>query len=192
MPLPLPLLLVPLEPRRLFLHRLPLSYLLLAPPLPAPPLFCRPLGQACLVPLHASPVPGSKVVKRKAPRAPTSFPRVPQRSAQGRPPSVSPSPITARERHLTLRFTTLRSIALPQGCSAEAIHTPINAVFSSSAKIGGSHPYLKEARLRADIGCIFMILSEHSAQQVEGLLKKAHAVLMRDFALPDVFFTSDT
>ena len=37
-----------------------------------------------------------------------------------------------------------------------------------------------------------MTLSEHSAQQVDGLLEKAHAVLMRDFALPDFSFAHDT
>ena len=37
-----------------------------------------------------------------------------------------------------------------------------------------------------------MTLSEHSAQQVDGLLEKAHAVMMRDFALPDFSFAHDT
>ena len=37
-----------------------------------------------------------------------------------------------------------------------------------------------------------MTLSEHTAQQVEGLFEKAHAVLMRDFALPDFSFACDT
>ena len=63
--------------------------------------------------------------------------------------------------------------------------------FPNSAKIGGAHPYLNEARLRADIGCIFMTLSAHTAEQVEGLLEKCHAVLMRDLALPDFSFARD-
>jgi len=65
-------------------------------------------------------------------------------------------------------------------------------MFSTSAKIVGTHPSLKEARLHADIGCIFMTLSEHSAQQVEGLLGKVHAVLIWDFSFPDFSFARDT
>ena len=68
----------------------------------------------------------------------------------------------------------------------------MNAVFSNLANIGGSHPYLKEARLRADIGCIFVTFAEHSAEQVGGLLEKTHAVLMRNFSLPDFSFARDT
>jgi len=64
--------------------------------------------------------------------------------------------------------------------------------FSNSAKIGRTYHYLKEAHLSGDIGSIFMTFSEHSAQQVEGLLEKVQAVLMRDFALPDFSFARDT
>ena len=68
----------------------------------------------------------------------------------------------------------------------------MNAVFSNSAKIRGSYPYLKEVRLLADIGCIFMTFAEHSAEQVAGLLEKTHTVLMRDFSLSDFSFARDT
>ena len=37
-----------------------------------------------------------------------------------------------------------------------------------------------------------MTLSEHSAPQVEGSWGKVHAVLMRDFSLPDFTFARDT
>ena len=70
----------------------------------------------------------------------------------------------------------------------------MNAGFANWAKIGGSHPYLKEpeARLGADIGCIFMTFAEHSAEQVGGLLEKTHAGLMWDISLPDFSFARDT
>jgi len=58
--------------------------------------------------------------------------------------------------------------------------------------IGGAHPYLKKARLRADIGCLYATLAEYSFAQIEGLLGKCHAVLMRDLSLPDFSFVCDT
>jgi len=117
------------------------------------------------------------------------LPLLPLLLAPPPPPSASPNAVPIRDRHITLGFTTRRSIALPAGCSTETIRTRMNAVFANAHKIGGSHPYLKEARLRADIGCIFMTLSAHTAAQVGGLLEKCHAVLMRDLLLPDFSFS---
>ena len=68
----------------------------------------------------------------------------------------------------------------------------MNAVFSNSAKIEGSYPYLKEACRRANSGCIFMTFADHLAEQVNVLLGKVHTVLMWDFSLPDFFFARDT
>jgi len=68
----------------------------------------------------------------------------------------------------------------------------MNAFFANKPKVGGSHPYVKETRLRSDVGCIYATLSTHSYGQVEDMLAGCHAVVMRDLGLPDFSFVRDT
>jgi len=68
----------------------------------------------------------------------------------------------------------------------------MNAYFANQPKLGGSSPYVKEARLRADIRCIYARLTAHSYGQVAGMLAGCHAVVMRDLGLPDFTFVRDT
>ena len=80
--------------------------------IPGPPLVpsdTRPVTSG-----PAACVPGSwvEVVKRKAPACASRNPQLPALSP---PPSVSPSPITACDRHSTLRFATRCFIAFLQG-----------------------------------------------------------------------------
>ncbi|PUU81410.1 hypothetical protein B9Z19DRAFT_1122168 [Tuber borchii] len=106
--------------------------------------------------------------------------------------SVSSAPMAIRDWHITIRFAIRRSVALPTGYSAETIRTHMNAVFANSPRIRGLHLYIKKARMRADLGSIFIMLLEHSADKVGGFLEKCHAILMRDFGLPDFSFAKDT
>jgi len=107
------------------------------------------------------------------------------------PLSSSPSPITTRERHITLRFASRKTVVLPAGCSAETIRSRMNSFLANQGKINGSHPYVREARLRADIGCIYTTLAEHSFAQIEPWLERCHMVLVRDLALPEFAFVKD-
>ncbi|PUU83068.1 hypothetical protein B9Z19DRAFT_1119869 [Tuber borchii] len=174
------------------------------PPPPPVPVSTRPVTSG---PAACAPNSWSEVVRRgtkhkvdKDVRAigTGDVPRMQRQQQQQQPrpvrtpASVSPAPIAARERHITLRFAARKSMVLPPGCSAESIRTRMNSVFANNAKIRDSHPYVKEARLRADIGAIFMTLAEHSAEEVGGLLEKVHAILMRDLNLPDFAFARDT
>ena len=132
------------------------------------------------------------VVKRKAPRGLKPAPVAKPSPTARAPPSASPSPITTRERHITLRFATRKTVVLPAGVSAETVRTQMNAYLANQPKVGGSSPYIKEARLRADVGCIYATLTAHSFGQIEGMLAGCHTVLVRDLGLPDFVFARDT
>ncbi|PUU79349.1 hypothetical protein B9Z19DRAFT_1125351 [Tuber borchii] len=162
------------------------------PPPPPVPNASRPTnsGPAACVPSSWVEV-ARRGAKQPARREQQQQPQQRQRPKQVQP-SVSPNPITARDRHVTMRFATRKSIALPHGCSAESIRARLNAFFANGTKIRGSHPYVREARLRADIGSIYMTLAEHSSEEIGGMLERAHAILMREFSLPDFSFARDT
>jgi len=65
----------------------------------------------------------TEVVKRKTGKVPPPILDITNRQGKtlALPLSSSPSRITTRERHLTLRFTSGRAVVLPPGCSAETI-----------------------------------------------------------------------
>jgi len=127
------------------------------------------------------------MVRRKAPRAQKPAP-LNTKPVTRTPSSASPSPITTRECHITLRFVTRKAVVLPAGVSVETMRSRMNSYFANQPKVGGSSPYVKEARLRADVGWIYATLTAHSYGQVAGMLAGCHAVGMRDLGLPDFTF----
>ncbi|PUU74858.1 hypothetical protein B9Z19DRAFT_1067880 [Tuber borchii] len=157
-------------------------------------------GPAPPIPLRINTVSGpaacvtniwTEVVKRNNKVIPTGkLVNPPSRNTKQQ--SAIPNLIPARDRYLTMRFATRNNVVLPEGCSTEAIRARINSFFTNRAKIGSGHPYLKEARLRRDIGCIYMTLADHSADDIYGMLAGCHTVLLRDLNLPDFMFEKDT
>ena len=90
-----------------------------------------------------------------------------------------------------MRFSSKRGINLPEGVTCEGIRSRINQFLANQGKIRGTTPYVREARLRKQIGCIFLTLVGHAAHEVWCMLDWCHAALMRDLGLPDFSFASD-
>ena len=94
-----------------------------------------------------------------------------------RVPTSSPSP-DARERHITMRFDAGRRTQLP--VTPEAIRIRLNLSLSNLGKVSAKTPYIREARSKLEIACIYFILAEHTATQVWDRLEQCHLTLIRE------------
>jgi len=65
-----------------------------------------------------------------------------------------------------MRFSTRNRIILPTGITVESIRSRINVVVANQAKVNRLTPYVREARIRADMGCIFLTLAAQAADTV--------------------------
>jgi len=94
-----------------------------------------------------------------------------------RVPTSSPSP-NARERHVTMRFDTGKRTQLP--VTPEAIRIRMNQPLSNLGKVSGKTPYIREARSKPEIGCIFLTMAEHTATQVWDRLERCRSTLLQE------------
>jgi len=97
--------------------------------------------------------------------------------SRARVPTSSPSP-NARERHITMRFDTGKRTQLP--VNPEAIRIRLNQTLSNLGKVSGKTPYIREARSKLEIGCIYLTLAEHTATQVWDRLERCRSALIRE------------
>ena len=131
-----------------------------APPPPPVPYTTRPGRQVrsrLVTPLPPTVVnPGPS-----RPRVPTS--------------SHSPNP---RERHITMRFDAGKWTQLP--VTPEAVRIRLNQSLSNLGKVSDKTPYIREARSKLEIGCIYLTLAEHTATQVWDRLERCRSILIRE------------
>jgi len=165
-------------------------------PPPPPPSVVRAqtVSGPALVPVLPAPVVNPvpwNVVARKGRGKNGPSTNLHDSGRQDRPLSASPNAVPARARHITMRFSTRRSINLPEGVTCEGIRSRINQSLANQGKVRGTTPYVREARLRNEIGCIFLTLAGHAADEVWRMLDRCHAALMRDLGLPDFSFAPD-
>ena len=131
-----------------------------APPPPPVPHMTRPGRQVrsrlVTPPPHAVVIPGP---------------------SRARVPTSSPSP-NARERHITMRFDAGKRTQLP--VTPEAIRIRLNQSLSNLGKVSDKTPYIREARSKLEIGCIYLTLAEHTATQVWDRLERCRSTLIRE------------
>jgi len=159
----------------------------LSAPAPVPvvvPVSSPPTGAAMYSRVAAAPPPppvphttrpGRQVRSRLVtPPAPAVVVPGPSRA---RVPTSSPSP-QARERHITMRFDAGRRTQLP--VTPEAIRIRLNQILSNLGKVSDKTPYIREARSKLEIGCIYLTLAEHTATQVWDRLERCRSTLIRE------------
>jgi len=143
-----------------------------------------PTGAAIYSRVAAAPPPppvpyttrsGRPVRSRLVPPAPPAV--VIPGPSRTRVPTWSPSP-DARERHITMHFDAGKCTQLP--VTPEAIRIHINQTLSNLGKVSGKTPYLREARSKLEIGCIYLMLAEHTATQVWDRLERCRSTLIRE------------
>ena len=160
-----------------------------ATPTPAPvpvavPVSSPPTGAAMYSRVAAAPPPppvpyttrpGRQVRSRLVtPLGPAVIVPGPSRP---RVPTSSPSP-NARERHVTMRFDAGKRTQLP--VTPEAIRIRLNQSLSNLGKVTDKTPYIREARSKLEIGCIYLTLAEHTATQVWDRLERCRSTLIRE------------
>jgi len=131
-----------------------------APPPPPVPHMTRPGRQV-----------RSRLVTSSPPAAATPNP------SRSRVPTSSPSP-NARECHVTMRFDAGKRTQLP--VTPEAIRIRMNQTLSNLGKVSDKTPYIREARSKLEIGCIYLTLAEHTAAQVWDRLERCRSTLIRE------------
>jgi len=131
-----------------------------APPPPPVPFMTRP-GRQVRSQLVTPPPPAVVVPGPSRTRVPTS----------------SPSP-NARERHVTMRFNAGKRTQLP--VTPEALRIRMNQTLSNLGKVSDKTPYIREARSKLEIGCIYLTLAEHTATQVWDRLERCRSTLIRE------------
>jgi len=119
--------------------------------------------------------PGRQVRSRLVPPPPPAV--VTPGSSPARVPTSSPSP-DARERHITMRFDAGKRTQLP--VTPEAIRIRMNQTLSNLGKVSDKTPYIREARSKLEIGCIYLTLAEHTATQVWDRLEQCRSTLIRE------------
>jgi len=156
-------------------------------PAPAPaavPVLSPPTGAAMYSRVAAAPPPppvpfmtrpGRQVRSRLVPPPPPAV--VIPGPSRARVPTSSPSP-DARERHVTMRFDAGKRTQLP--VTPEAIRIRMNQTLSNLGKVSDKTPYIREARSKLEIGCIYLTLAEHSATQVWDRLERCRSTLLRE------------
>ena len=150
-----------------------------AVPVPSPPtgaaMYSRVAAAPPPPPVPHMTRPGRQVRSRLVTSSPPAV------AAPGPPrtrvPTSSPSP-DARERHITMRFDTGKRIQLP--ITPEAIRIRMNQTLSNLGKVSGKTPYVREARSKLEIGCIYLTLAEHTATQVWDRLERCRSTLLRE------------
>jgi len=156
-------------------------------PAPVPvavPVLSPPTGAAMYSRIAAAPPPppvphmtrpGRQVRSRLVP-PPAPVAGIPGPS-RARAPTSSPSP-DARERHITMRFDAGKRTQLP--VTPEAIRIRMNQTLSNLGKVSDKTPYIREARSKLEIGCIYLTLAEHTATQVWDRLDRCRSTLLRE------------
>jgi len=160
-------------------------------PAPAPatipaavPVSSPPTGAAMYSRVAAAPPPppvphttrpGRQVRSRLVPSPPPAI--VTPGPSRTRVPTSSPSP-NARERHITMRFDAGKRTQLP--ITPEAIRIRMNQTLSNLGKVSDKTPYIREARSKLEIGCIYLTLAEHTAAQVWDRLERCRSTLIRE------------
>jgi len=129
-----------------------------APPPPPVPHMTRP-GRRVRSRLVTSPAPAVGI----------------QGPSRARVPSSSPSP-DACERHITMQFDAGKRTQLP--VTPEAIRIRMNQTLSNLGKVSDKTPYIREARSKLEIGCIYLTLAEHTATQVWDRLERCRSTLI--------------
>jgi len=119
--------------------------------------------------------PGRQVRSRLVPPPPPAV--VTPGPSRARVPTSSPSP-NARERHITMRFDAGKRTQLP--ITPEAIRIHMNQTLSNLGKVSDKTPYVREARSKLEIGCIYLTLAEHTATQVWDRLERCRSTLIRE------------
>jgi len=84
----------------------------------------------------------------------------------------------ADERHITMRFETGKRTQLP--VTPEAVRIRMNQTLSNLGKVCDKTPYIREARSKLEIGCIYLTLAEHTATQVWDRLERCRSTLLRE------------
>jgi len=160
-----------------------------AVPTPAPvpvvvPVSSPPTGAAMYSRVAAAPPPppvphmtrpGRQVRSRLVPSPPPVV--VTPGPSRTRVPTSSPSP-DARERHITMRFGAGKRTQLP--VTPEAIRIRMNQTLSNLGKVSDKTPYIREARSKLEIGCIYLTLAEHTATQVWDRLERCRSTFIRE------------
>jgi len=119
--------------------------------------------------------PGHQVRSRLVTSSPPAI--VTPGPSRARVPTSSPSP-NARERHITMRFDAGKRTQLP--VTPEAIRIRLNQSLSNLGKVSNKTPYIREARSKLEIGCIYLTLAEHTATQVWDRLERCRSTLLRE------------
>jgi len=118
--------------------------------------------------------PGRQVRPRLVPSPPPAT--VVTGPSRARVPTSSPSP-NARERHITMHFDAGKRTQLP--VTPEAIRIRMNQILTNLGKVCDRTPYIREARSKLEIGCIYLTLAEHTATQVWDRLERCRSTLLR-------------
>jgi len=116
--------------------------------------------------------PGHHVRSRLVTSSPSAV--VTSGPSRTRVPTSSPA-LNARERHVTMRFDAGKRTELP--VTREAICIRMNQALSNLGKVSGKTPYIREARSKLEIGCIFLTMAEHTATQVWDRLERCRSIL---------------
>ena len=155
-----------------------------APPAVIVPVSLPPTGAAMYSRVAAAPPPspvphmtrpGRQVRSRLVPPPPPTV--VSPGPSRTRVPTSSPSS-NARERHITMRFDAGKRTQLP--VTPEAIRIRLNQTLSNLGKVSDKTPYIREARSKLEIGCIYLTLAEHTATQVWDRLERCRSTLIRE------------
>jgi len=97
--------------------------------------------------------------------------------SRARVPTSSPSP-NARVRHVTMRFDVGKPTPLP--VTHAAIRIRLNQSLTNLGKVSDNTPYIREARSKLEIGCIYLTLVDHTATQVWDRVEQCRSTLIRE------------
>jgi len=78
-----------------------------------------------------------------------------------------------------MRFDASKRTELP--ITPEAIPIRMNQTLSNLGKVSDKTPYIREARSKLELGCIYLTLAAHSATQVWDKLERCRLTLVREF-----------
>jgi len=150
-----------------------------AAPVPPPPtgaaMYSRVAATPPPPPVAHMTRPGRQARSRLVTSSPV--PVVAPGPSRARVPTSSPSH-NARERHITMRFDAGKRTQLP--VTPEAIRIRLNQSLSNLGKVSDKTPYIREARSKLEIGCIYLTLAEHTASQVWDRLERCRSTLIRE------------
>jgi len=77
-----------------------------------------------------------------------------------------------------MRFDAGKRTQLP--VTPEGIRIRLNQSLSNLGKVSDKTPYIREARSKLEIGCIYLTLAEHTAPQVWDRLERCRSTLIRE------------